>query len=165
MASFDVVFGVIWCYGAEMCPISLDTDPATPTHGARKLQTFADEKDRQRLTPAALEATRNLARAWGGTGDEMALLLGVSSSTWDRIRAGSWRQTLSQDQLTRVSALVGIFKGLHLLFADDMADRWVRLQNSGPLFANRTPIETMVDGGIPVMLETRRYVDALRGGL
>ena len=112
-----------------------------------------------------LEAVRNLAKTWDATGDEMAVLLGVSSSTWDRIKAGAWGQALSQDQLTRASAVIGIFKGLHLLFADSMADRWIRLRNSGPLFRNRTPIETMIEGGIPVMIEVRRYVDALRGGL
>ena len=132
---------------------------------AGKLQTFADESERARLTPAALEAVRNLAVAWKLTGDDAAALLGVSASTWDRIRSGSWKQALSQDQLTRVSALVGIFKALHLLFADGMADRWPRLLNAGPLFGNRDPVTTMVDGGIPVMLDVRRYVDALRGGL
>ena len=131
----------------------------------RPWQTFADEKDRARLTPAALEAMRNLAKAWDATGDEMAVLLGLSASTWDRIKGGAWSQALSQDQLTRASALIGVFKGLQLLFADAMADRWIRLRNSGPLFGNRTPLETMIQGGIPVMLEVRRYVDALRGGL
>src|SRR5262249_47237106 len=131
----------------------------------RPRQTFADEHGRERLTPAALAAVRSLAKAWGITGDEMATLLGVSSSTWDRIKGDSWGQALSQDQLTRASAMIGVFKGLHLLFADAMADRWVKLRNAGPLFANRTPIETMMDGGIPVMLEVRRHVDALRGGL
>ena len=128
-------------------------------------QTFAEEADRERLTPAALVAVRNLAGAWRLTGDEAAALLGVSASTWDRIRAGAWRQTLSQDQLTRVSALVGIYKGLHLLFADGMADRWPRLRNAGPLFENLSPIEAMARGGIPLMVEIRRHVDALRGGL
>ena len=136
-----------------------------PPVAARPRYPFAGEKDRERLTPAALEACRNLAKAWNVTGDEMAALLGVSPSTWDRIRGGTWRQALSQDQLTRASALIGLFKGLHLLFADAMAGRWVRLQNSGPLFANRSPVETMIEGGIPVMIEVRRYVDALRGGL
>ena len=138
--------------------------PVSPVT-VRPRYPFAGEKDRERLTPAALEACRNLAKAWNVTGDEMAALLGVSPSTWDRIRGGTWRQALSQDQLTRASALIGLFKGLHLLFADAMADRWVRLQNSGPLFANRSPIEAMIEGGIPVMIEVRRYVDALRGGL
>jgi Protein of unknown function (DUF2384) len=133
--------------------------------GPRPGQTFADEQGRERLTPAALEAVRNLGKAWGITGNEMAPLLGVSPSTWDRIKSDAWGQALSQDQLTRASAMIGVFKGLHLLFADAMADRWVRLRNSGPLFANRTPIETMIEGGIPAMIEVRRYVDALRGGL
>ena len=53
---------------------------------------------------------------------------------------------MSQDQMTRISALVGIYKGLHLLFADDMADRWPSLENSGPLFARRSPIVSMVEG-------------------
>jgi hypothetical protein len=139
-------------------------DSSVPA-GPRPWQTFADEKDRERLTPAALEAVRNLARAWGVTGNDMAALLGVSPSTWDRIKGDAWGQALSQDQLTRASAMIGVFKGLHLLFADAMADRWVGLRNSGPLFANRTPIETMIEGGIPAMIEVRRYVDALRGGL
>jgi hypothetical protein len=133
--------------------------------GSRPWQSFADEKDRQRLTPAALEAVRNLAGAWDVTGSEMAALLGVSPSTWDRIKSNAWGQALSQDQLTRASAMIGLFKGLHLLFADGMSDRWVRLRNSGPLFANRTPVETMIEGGIPAMIEIRRYIDALRGGL
>lgn len=140
-------------------------DAAAPYLGVRPLQTFAAEADRVRLTPAALEAVRNLALAWKLTGDDAAALLGVSPSTWDRIRNETWKQSLSQDQLTRVSALVGLFKGLHLLFADGMADRWPLLPNAGPLFANRTPIAAMMEGGIPAMLDVRRYVDALRGGL
>jgi predicted DNA-binding protein (UPF0251 family) len=133
--------------------------------GSKPPQTFARAADRTRLTPAALEALRGLARTWKLTSQEAADLLGVSASTWERIRANSWKQSLSQDQFMRVSALIGLFKALHLLFADDMADRWMRLRNSGPLFVNRTPIEAMHEGGIPGMLEIRRYVDALRGGL
>jgi hypothetical protein len=128
-------------------------------------QTFAEAAERVRLTPTALKAIRNLATAWRLTGDDAATLVGVSPSTWDRINAGAWKQTLSQDQLTRISALVGIFKGLHLLFADDMADRWPRLGNSGPLFQNLSPVEAMQQGGIPLMLDVRQHIDALRGGL
>jgi uncharacterized protein (DUF2384 family) len=128
-------------------------------------QTFADESDRSRLSPVAIKAMKGIAGCWNLKCEESAALLGVSASTWDRIVAEKWDQSLSQDQLTRVSAVVGVFKGLHLLFADEMADRWTRLRNRGPLFENRTPIDTMIEGGIPVMLDVRRHVDALRGGL
>ena len=128
-------------------------------------QAFARASDRERLTPAGLAGLKSVVTAWHLSAPEAADLLGVSSSTWDRIRAGTWRQSLSQDQLTRVPAIVGIYKGLHLLFADDMADRWIRLRNSGPLFLNLTPAEAMRECGIPGMIEIRRYIDALRGGL
>jgi hypothetical protein len=138
---------------------------AQPERWAITLQTFAQESDRGRLSPVAIKAMRRLADRWGLKGQESAALLGVSASTWDRMATGKWDQSLSQDQLTRVSALVGVFKGLHLLFADEMADRWTRLRNKGPLFENRTPIDAMIEDGIPMMLDVRRHVDALRGGL
>src|ERR1700730_6106964 len=128
-------------------------------------QSFADEGARARLGRIALKAMQGIATHWRLRGHEAAALLGVSPSTWDRIAAGKWEQSLSQDQLTRVSAIVGVFKGLHLLFADDMADRWARLRNKGPLFENRAPVDAMIEGGIPTMLDVRRHVDALRGGL
>jgi hypothetical protein len=148
----------------EFGRMSATTAPAIHGMPAQPL-TFARESDRARLTPAGLAGLKAVTAAWRLSGQEAADLLGVSASTWDRIRAGTWRQSLSQDQLMRVSAIVGIYKGLHLLFADDMADRWIRLRNSGPLFANLTPVEAMQDGGIPGMIEIRRYIDALRGGL
>lgn len=129
------------------------------------LQTFAGEADRRRLTGAAVKAVLRLVEAWGSSNAEGAALLGVSESTWDRMKSGKWEGVLSQDQLTRASALIGVFKGLHLLFADGMADRWPSLANRGPIFDRKTPIQAMIEGGIPRMIETRQYIDALRGGL
>ena len=127
-------------------------------------QTFADERDRARLSEVALKAFLALSKAWELSNAEASALLGVSASTVDRMKRG-YRPTLSQDQLTRVSALVGVYKGLHLLFADETADEWARRPNRGPLFDRQTPIEAMIEGGIPRMLEVRRYIDAARGGL
>jgi hypothetical protein len=127
-------------------------------------QTFASQKDRKRLSPVALNGFLSLMKPWALSNAEAAALLGVSGSSLDRIKRGD-RPSLSQDQLTRISALIGVFKGLHLLFADSTADAWVRRPNTGPLFDRRTPIEAMIEGGIPRMLDVRRYVDAVRGGL
>jgi len=139
--------------------------PLLPIPAGPAPQTFAAAADRARLTPAALIALRGLARAWRLTAAEAAALIGISETTWERIKAGVWRQTLSQDQMMRVSAMIGLFKALHILFADGMADRWPRLRNAGPLFGNLTPIEAMIERGIPGMIEIRQHVDALRGGL
>lgn len=128
-------------------------------------QDFSREADRVRLSRVALKAYRRLVEQWGLTGQQAAALLDVSTSTWERLKQDGKDKALSQDQMTRISALVGVYKGLHLLFADGMADRWPRLDNTGPLFAHMSPIESMIRGGIPQMLEVRRYVDAVRGGL
>jgi len=128
-------------------------------------QNFARAEDRARLSGPALRAFRALADQWALSNAEAAALLGVSESTWDRIKRGAWDQPLSQDQLTRASAAIGLYKGLHLLFVDGTADRWPKLANSGPIFRRKSPVEAMIEGGIPVMLETRLLVDAVRGGL
>jgi uncharacterized protein (DUF2384 family) len=138
---------------------------APAPHLQEQLQTFSDAASRARLSGTAAKAFGNLARHWQLSNPEAAALLGISQSTWERMKRGERTEALSQDQLTRVSALVGMFKGLHLLFVDGMADRWPRLANSGPLFENRRPIDALIGGGIPRMLEVRRYIDAVRGGI
>lgn len=137
----------------------------TGPKAAAKPKGFAAETDRDRLSKTALKAFRRIVAHWDLTSQQAAALLGVSVSTWERLKPETAAKTLSQDQMTRISALTGIYKGLHLLFADSMADRWLSLENSGPLFDRRSPVAAMIEGGIPHMLEVRRYVDAVRGGM
>ena len=129
------------------------------------IQTFSGEADRRRLSPAAIKAFQRVMQNWDLSNAQASALLGVSPSTWDRIKSGKWDQPLSQDQLTRVSAIVGVLKGLRLLFVDDMASKWPKLSNRGPIFRSRSPIDAMIEDGIPTMLETRRLIDSVRGGL
>ncbi len=127
---------------------------------------LADAATRERLTPAAVDGVVRLSEIWRLTSAEIcALLGGVSERTWFRMKKGEWPGALSQDTLTRVSALIGVFKGLRLLFSEPLSDEWVRLPNKGPLYGGRRPLDAMIEGGIPKMLEVRRYIDALRGGL
>ena len=130
------------------------------------LPNLADLETRKHLTPAAVEAMVRLAGIWKLSSSEAARLLGETSErTWFRMKKGEWSGALSQDTLTRVSALVGIFKGLRLLFSAPLADEWVRLPNNGALYGGSRPLDAMIEGGIPRMLEVRRHIDALRGGL
>jgi len=127
---------------------------------------LADIASRRRLTPPAVAAIGRLAEIWCLTSTEICSLMGdVSERTWFRMKKGQWEGALSQDTLTRISALVGIFKGLRLLFSEPLADEWVRLPNKGPLYGGRRPLDVMIEGGIPKMLQVRRHIDALRGGL
>lgn len=136
------------------------------TTAARSTQGLADRATRERLSPATVEALLRLAELWRlGSGEMRALLGAISERTWFRIKKGEWPGPLSQDEMTRASALVGIFKGLRLLFSLPLADDWVRLPNANPMFGGRSPLDVMIEGGIPAMLDVRRLVDATRGGL
>ena len=127
---------------------------------------LADSATRRRLSPAAVEAVVRLAEIWRLSSVEACALLGnVSERTWFRMKQGHWSGALSQDSLTRVSLLVGLFKGLRLLFSRPLADDWVGLPNKGPRYRGRRPLDEMISGGIPAMLDVRRQIDALRGGL
>ncbi len=127
---------------------------------------LADPATRERLTPAAVDGVVRLAEIWRLTSAEICALLGdVSDRTWFRMKKGQWAGALPQDALTRVSILTGIFKGLRLLLSEPLSDEWVRLPNKGPLYGGRRPLDVMIEGGIPRMLEIRRHIDALRGGL
>ena len=124
------------------------------------------ESKRAELSPAAVEAFLRLCGIWRLTAKQSLALLGEGSErTWFRIKARQWDGVLSQDSLTRVSALVGLYKGLHLLFSDPLADEWVLRPNAEEVFENRSPLNFMIAGGIPAMLQTRGYIDALRGGV
>ena len=115
---------------------------------------FADAADRRRLSPACALAMRNVFCAWRVPRQQAAALLGVSLYTWNRIQNDNWRRCFSQDQLTRASLTLGVYRSLHSVFDQVLADQWVGLTNSGPLFCGKRPIAFMISEGILGMLST-----------
>jgi uncharacterized protein (DUF2384 family) len=120
--------------------------------------------DAEQVAAVAAKAYARIVGAWRINNAEAAELIAVSARTWARMKTGAWVGKLNRDQLLRISAMSGLYKALHLYFSDELADRWISLRNSGPLFAGREPVAAMIEGGLPVIMETRNYVDALRGG-
>lgn len=121
--------------------------------------------DPARVAQVAAKAFLRVSQAWSLDSATAASLIAVSPRTWARIKTGNWSGRLSQDQTMRVSALIGLFKALHLYFGESLANQWVSLPNSGPPFGGDSPLQFMQRGGLPALLETRNYVDALRGGV
>jgi hypothetical protein len=72
---------------------------------------------------------------------------------------------LDQDELQRVSFLVGIFKALNILFGEELADVWAHLPNQNRIFGGAPPLAYMIRGGLPAFQTVRRLLDARRGGL
>lgn len=116
-------------------------------------------------TATIVKAVVRATESWGLTNRQSALLFDVPPATWGRMKAGAFSGRLDVDKLTRASLIVGIFKALRLLFNRSMVTAWPTAQNAGPVFQGRTPVDYMIEGGIPAMLRTRRYLDGVRGGL
>jgi uncharacterized protein (DUF2384 family) len=112
---------------------------------------------------AIVKALTRIAALWNLTNEEAAALAGVNRRTWSRMKDGSFSGHLGQDQEMRASLLVGLFKGLRLLFDGPLTHEWPKRPNRG--LGGRTPVELMVENGIPEMVRMRRHVDGLRGGM
>jgi Antitoxin Xre/MbcA/ParS C-terminal toxin-binding domain len=121
--------------------------------------------ERERLSPSALKAFFQIMGRWQVRDeDARALLGGVSNGPYYQMKKNPNR-ILDADTLLRVSYLVGIFKALHILHSDALADEWVRLPNTNRLFAGQSPLAYMLAGGMPAMQTVRRLLDARRGGV
>lgn len=114
---------------------------------------------------AIVKAVVRAAEAWNLSNAEAAALFDVPSATWGRMKAGAYKGVLDQDKVTRASLIIGLFKGLRLLFNGPLTHGWPKTPNTGPGFNGRSPIQVMCDGGIPAMMKVRQHIDALRGGV
>jgi hypothetical protein len=140
--------------------------PKTPVAGIA-LETPADlssKKIQERLSPSALLAFFRLTDAWKlRDAAARGLLGGISNGTYYSLKRRP-SKTLDQDKLTRISLLVGIFKALNILYSRKLADAWVQLPNSNPMFSGEPPLAAMIKGGVPAMIRVRQLLDARRGG-
>jgi len=117
-----------------------------------------------RLSRSAVAAFFKIAQAWQ-LRDESArrLLGGISNGAFYELKRGH-NKTLDQDRLTRVSLIVGIFKALNVLYSSKLADAWMSLPNSNPMFEGETPLIYLIKGGVPALLRVRQLLDSRRGG-
>jgi hypothetical protein len=121
--------------------------------------------ERERLSKSALIGFFRLMSSWQVRDDDARELLGgLSSSSFYEWKKHPDR-LLEVDRITRISYLLGIYKALHILYGDKLADEWVHLPNTNPIFNGRTPLAHMLGGGLLAMQTVRRLLDARRGGL
>ena len=115
-------------------------------------------------TGTIVKAVTRAADLWQLRNADAAALFDVPLATWNRMKAGQFRGTLDRDKLMRASLIVGIFKGLRLLFNGPLEHGWPQARNTGPLYQGMSPVDFMIAGGIPAMMRVRDHIDALRGG-
>lgn len=129
------------------------------------MQVTAEARSPADVQAVALKAYSRIADHWRLTLEDAAGLADMSVSTWKRARKPGFAGSLTRDQMLRLSALVGLYKGLELYFGGELAAGWVQRANGGPEFHGARPVDAMIQGGLPKILQVRAYVDALRGGL
>jgi uncharacterized protein (DUF2384 family) len=138
-----------------------DTHYAAPT-----LPDLSRAEERRKLSPAAMKTLFKLVERWSiNDEDARELLGGISNGSYYQLKANpSATRPLDQDKLLRISYLIGIFKALNILYSQRLADQWMQLPNTNPIFAGGTPLAYILRGGQGAMDTVRRLLDARRGG-
>jgi hypothetical protein len=122
------------------------------------------KENRTRLCPAAVKGLLRVASHWKlRDEDTRDLLGGMSSGSFYAMKSRA-SKNLDEDQLTRISLLIGIYKALNILYSPRLADAWIKLPNANSMFGGDSPLNYIRRGGIPALLRIRQLLDARRGG-
>ena len=147
-------------------PAACHAQAPASRYAVQSVVDLSAKADRDRLSPSAVKGFLNIMATWRvRDADAMRLLGGVSNGRFYAMKKAPDAAVLDQDELQRVSFLVGIFKALNILFGDELADSWVQLPNQNRVFGGATPLAYLIRGGLPAFQTVRRLLDARRGGL
>ena len=111
---------------------------------------------------AAARAVVNLFDHWGLSDQDACILLGgIAPRTWARWKKGELPK-LGRDLRARLSNLLGIHKGLRIIFNDpERGYGWIERSNAA--FAGASALDVMRGGELTDLMRVRRYLDAERG--
>src|SRR6201995_5315200 len=139
--------------------------PNVPGYRSESSADLSDPATRRRLSAAAVKGFLAIMEKWKLRDPEARQLLGgVATGSFYALKKEPAGRTLDQDTLTRISLLVGIFKALNILYSPKLADAWMTLPNTNPMFRGLTPLAYIAQRGQPGMVHVRQLLDARRGG-
>lgn len=122
---------------------------------------FNDQTARRRVRSSALVLFRKIMNAWHVPSDESRRLLAVApEAKLDDLDP----EELSEEQMIRISFIIGIYKALHIVHGDSMADEWIRLPNTNSMFRGEVPMKYMIRGGLEALQKVRRHLDGRTQG-
>src|ERR1700721_3113641 len=112
--------------------------PAAPGYQFETFPDLSQLETRKRLSQSAMDGFFAVTEKWKLNKDTAGELLGgIPRSSVYKFRTAAG--TLRQDELTRISYIVGIYKALHILLPATMADEWVVRPNDNFLFGGHPP--------------------------
>ena len=143
--------------------ISTFSTYAVPGYQFDTVPDFSQLATRERLSQSAVDGFFAIVDQWQVAIEKAGELLGgVPRSSIYKLKTAAG--TLRQDELTRISYLIGIYKALHILLPEQLANEWVTRPNDNFLFGGQAPLDYMVRAGIPGLQQVRSLLDAARGG-
>lgn len=107
---------------------------------------------------AMLRTVVNLFGKWKLSDEDACKILGgMDFRIYGQLKNGDLGD-INQDIATRLSLLLGIHKGLRLLFSDpERGYGWVKRENS--FFDGKTPLDIMMAGDINSLVRVRSFLD------
>lgn len=127
-----------------------------------QVPNLADEATRRDLA----RVVASLLGKWQLPADAQLALLGLSPESRKvlaQYRRGERALPNSRDTLDRAGYLLGIHKGLRLLFPEDETLRFGWVQRRNRLLGERTPLQVMIEDGMLGLARVARFVDFQRG--
>jgi hypothetical protein len=127
-------------------------------------------ENRRRLSAPALRTFVEIADRWGLREEERRLILGLPSRStyhnWVRTARAQGEITLDVDVLTRLSAVLGIYQALCILYPGEQdGAEWLRRPHAAPVFGGQPPMALLASGTQDGLLTVRRFLDGARGGM
>lgn len=119
----------------------------------------AVRRDLARVVAALLEK-------WNLSTQTQLALLGMSRESrkvLPQFRRGERALPNTRDTLDRAGYLLGIHKGLRMLFPEDETLRYSWVHRRNRMLGEREPLQVMVDEGLIGLARVARFVDFQRG--
>lgn len=125
--------------------------------------------NRRRLSAPGLRTFLKIADQWNLSEQQRLLILGYPSRSkylgWCKQVQQEKQLTLNVDVLMRISATLGIYRALRVLYTDEPhAVEWLQTPHKAIVFGGRPPLDLLTCGTQDGLLTVRRFLDsACRG--
>jgi hypothetical protein len=116
------------------------------------------------LSAPGVKAFLKISKLWNLTIIDQCAIMCITIDELRRFNVDPDDIILTEDQLNRISYLIGIYSALHTIFNDDFADGWVWRPNTNKLFKDQPPIDLMCSRNIEDLAMTRKHLDAIAYG-
>ncbi|MDQ3511767.1 MAG: DUF2384 domain-containing protein [Pseudomonadota bacterium] len=129
---------------------------------ALQLPDIHAETTRKKLA----QMVASLFAKWELNSEEQLTLLGMSPESrkvLNQYRQGERALPNTRDTLDRAGYLLGIHKGLRLLFPENPGMRYGWVKNRNQMLGGKTPLEVMLEDGLLGVARMARFIDFQRG--